>query len=207
MPEIDNSQQKGEIARQTPKVFAWSLLVFGLIGWWASFSLILDKIKVLKNPDVALGCDISPFISCKSVMASSQAALFGFPNPLIGVAAFVVPTVIGAAMLAGATFKRWFWLGALLGHTLGFIFVIWLFTQAVYDIGALCPWCMIAWTGMIPLFWAMLGHTMALGHLGNSAKRFGEAIYSWAWVLTVITYLLIAFAILLRFWDYWVTLL
>lgn len=203
MPE--NSQIHSEST--APRSLAWSMLLFGLLGWWASFSLTLDKIKVLSNPDVTLGCDISPFISCKSVMASTQAALFGFPNPIIGVAAFVVPTVIGAALLAGASFKRWFWLGALLGHALGFVFVIWLFTQALYDIGALCPWCMVAWTGMIPLFWALLGYTAKAGYLGTRLVRFGEAVFGWAWVLTAFTYLGIAVAIAIRFWDYWVTLL
>lgn len=207
MPEHTEDKSRAEAHGEAPKVFAWSLLLFGLLGWWASFSLTLDKLKVLGDPEATLGCDISPFISCKSVMGSSQAALFGFPNPLIGVAAFVVPTVLGAALLAGASFKRWFWLGALLGHALGFSFVVWLFTQAVYDIGALCPWCMVAWTGMIPLFWAMLGHVMSLGHLGARVKRAGVGIYSWAWVLTALTYLIIAFAILIQFWDYWVTLL
>lgn len=203
MPE--NSQIHSEST--APRSLAWSMLFFGLLGWWASFSLTLDKIKVLSNPDVTLGCDISPFISCKSVMASTQAALFGFPNPIIGVAAFVVPTVIGAALLAGASFKRWFWLGALLGHALGFVFVIWLFTQALYDIGALCPWCMVAWTGMIPLFWALLGYTAKSGYLGTRLVRFGETVFGWAWVLTAFTYLGIAVAIAIRFWDYWVTLL
>lgn len=205
MPSISEVERESRV--ETPKLFAWSLLLFGLLGWWASFSLTLDKLKVLSNPDVTLGCDISPFISCKSVMASTQAALFGFPNPLIGVAAFVVPTVIGAALLAGAKFKSWFWIGALIGHALGFTFVIWLFTQAVYDIGALCPWCMVAWTGMIPIFWAMLGYTTKNGVLGKRLTRVGEVIYSWAWVLAALTYLGIAFAILIQFWDYWVTLL
>ena len=205
MPSISETER--DSVAEAPKIFAWSLLLFGLLGWWASFSLTLDKLKVLSNPDVTLGCDISPFISCKSVMGSTQAALFGFPNPLIGVAAFVVPTVIGATLLAGATFRRWFWIGALIGHTLGFTFVIWLFTQAVYDIGALCPWCMVAWTGMIPIFWAMLGFTAKTGVLGHRLIRAGEAIYSWAWVLAALTYLGIAFAILIQFWDYWVTLL
>lgn len=192
--------------QNAPKGLGWSMLLFGLLGWWASFSLTLDKLKVLSNPDVTLGCDISPFISCKSVMASTQAALFGFPNPLIGVAAFVVPTVIGAALLAGATFRPWFWWGALAGHTLGFTFVIWLFTQAVYDIGALCPWCMVAWTGMIPLFWAVLGFTAKSGQFGSKLIGFGKVVYEWAWVLTTVTYLVIAFAIAIQFWDYWVTL-
>lgn len=188
-------------------VFGWSLLLFGALGWWASFSLTLDKLKVLSDPAAALGCDISPFISCKSVMASTQAALFGFPNPLIGVASFVVPMVLGAALLAGASFKRWFWLGLLFGHSLGFVFVVWLFTQALYDIGALCPWCMVAWSAMIPLFWSLLGYTAKEGFLGNGLKSAGSTIFSWAWVLTALSFFAIGFAILIQFWDYWITII
>ncbi len=204
MPETSASNLQ---ANANNRVFGWSLFLLGALGWWASFSLTLDKFKVLTDPAVALGCDISPFISCKSVMASAQAALFGFPNPLIGVASFVVPIVVGTALLAGAKFMRWFWLGLLLGHSLGFAFVVWLFTQALYDIGALCPWCMVAWSAMIPLFWALLGFTAKEGFLGAGLRGPGATIFSWAWVLTAISFFAIGFAILIQFWEYWITLI
>jgi uncharacterized membrane protein len=59
-------------------VFPFFLIVFGAIGWIASFGLTLERIKVAGDPAAATACDISPFISCKSVMLSEQAALFSF---------------------------------------------------------------------------------------------------------------------------------
>ena len=90
-------------------LFPFFLIGFGAMGWIASFGLTLERIKVAGDPGAATACDISPFISCKSVMLSEQAALFGFPNPLIGLAAFFAPVLVGFAMLAGAKLASWFW--------------------------------------------------------------------------------------------------
>ncbi|MEL0237152.1 MAG: vitamin K epoxide reductase family protein, partial [Aquiluna sp.] len=92
-------------------MFPVSLILFGIVGWVASFGLTLERIKVAGDPGASTACDISPFISCKSVMLSEQAALLGFPNPLIGLAAFFAPVVVGFAILAGAKFASWFWQG------------------------------------------------------------------------------------------------
>ena len=91
-------------------VFPITLIITGIVGWIASFGLTLERLHVMANPAATTACDISPFISCKSVMLSEQAALFGFPNPLIGIAAYFAPVVIGVAIFAGAKFKGWFWL-------------------------------------------------------------------------------------------------
>ena len=187
-------------------VFPFSLILFGIVGWVASFGLTLERIKVAGDPAASTACDISPFISCKSVMLSEQAALFGFPNPLIGLAAFFAPIVVGMAILAGAKFASWFWQGMLLGHVLAMTFVIWLFSQSAYVIGALCLYCMVAWTATIPLFWSILGYTAKEGHLGARFTRAGAAIFEWAWVATLLTYLTLALLILIQFWDYWPTL-
>jgi uncharacterized membrane protein len=187
-------------------VFPFFLIVFGAIGWIASFGLTLERIKVAGDPAAATACDISPFISCKSVMLSEQAALFGFPNPLIGLAAFFAPIVIGFAILAGAKFSSWFWQIFLAGHVLAMAFVIWLFSQSVYDIGALCLYCMVAWTATIPLFWAILGYTGKEGHLGVKLVGAGEVIFEWAWVATILTYATMIGLIIVQFWDFWPTL-
>ena len=55
-------------------------------------------------------------------------------------------------ILAGARFARWYWLGLQAGVTLGFAFVVWLWSQALYAIHILCPFCMVVWAAMIPLF-------------------------------------------------------
>lgn len=189
-----------------PKSYAWLLILAGLLGWWASFSLTLDRLKVLANPDSTLGCDIASFISCKSVMLSDQAQLFGFPNPLIGIAAFVAPVAVGVAILAGARFANWFWLLFAIGNTLGFTFVLWLFDQAVFSIGALCPWCMVAWTGMIPIFWTtlLLGAREGFVPVPTRTIRFFVAAYDYVWLPIVLTYLGIAATIAVKFWPLWV---
>lgn len=176
------------------------------MGWIASFSLTLERLKVAADPSASTACDISPFISCKSVMLSEQAALLGFPNPLIGIAAFFAPIVVGMAIFAGAKFKAWFWQIFLAGNALGMAFVIWLFTQAAYSIGALCLYCMVAWTAMIPMFWGTLGFTMREGFLGIKLMPAGEIVFQWAWVLTLITYVTIILLIVVQFWRYWPTL-
>lgn len=190
-----------------PKSLAWMLILGGVVGWAAAFVLTLDRIRVAANPDVALGCDVNPFISCKSVMLTWQAKLFGFPNPLIGIAAFVAPIVVGFALLAGAKFARWFWQLFTIGMTLGFIFVLWLFDQAVFDIGVLCPYCMVAWAGMIPMFWQLFLYVTSEGIVPVPLKtvRFFVAAYEWHWMATFFTVLVILISIIWRFWDLWPT--
>ena len=136
--------------------FALLLIAAGFTGWLASFLLTLDRFRVASSPDDKLACDVATFISCKSVMLSEQAALFGFPNPLIGIASFMAPIVVGFAILAGARFANWFWQLFFVGHALALTFVLWLFHAAVFDIGSLCPYCMVAWASVIPLFWQLL---------------------------------------------------
>ena len=139
-------------------------------------------------------------------MLSEQAALFGFPNPLIGLAAFFAPIVVGFAILAGAKFASWFWQVFLAGHMLAMVFVFWLFSQSVYVIGALCLYCMVAWTATIPLFWSILGFAAKEGHLGQKLVDTGETIYEWAWVATILTYATLIGLIIVQFWNFWPTL-
>ncbi|GAA3013484.1 hypothetical protein GCM10020229_26000 [Kitasatospora albolonga] len=45
----------------------------------------------------------------------------------------------------------------------GIGFVTWLMTQTLYSIGALCPYCMVVWAAMIPLFWYTTLHNLRSG--------------------------------------------
>ena len=188
-------------------VFPFALIIFGVTGWIASFGLTLERLRVAANPDYATSCDISPFISCKSVMLSEQAALLGFPNPLIGIAAFFATIVVGFAILAGAKFAPWFWNLFFVGHVFALGFVFWLFSQSVFSIGSLCLYCMVAWTATIPLFWSILGHNLKEGFMGIKAMPAGEFVYEWAWVITILNYLVMIAVIIVHFWDFWPTLL
>src|SRR5690606_13189412 len=104
-------------------------------------------------------------IGCGAVMQSPQAEVFGFSNPLIGLAGFAIVVTIGFALLAGGRFKRWFWVATQLGMLFAVGFIYWLFFQAVYDIGSLCLYCMVVWAMVIPLFLGTLVYNLKEGHI------------------------------------------
>ena len=122
-------------------------LIGGVIGFVASFLLTIDKIKLLKDSQVVPSSNISETLNCKSVMLSEQAEVFGFPNSLLGIAAFAIFIAIGVALIAGVEFPGWFWKVALVGTVLAILFSHWLAYQTTFVIGALCPYCMVAWIG------------------------------------------------------------
>lgn len=78
-------------------------------------------------------------------MLSEQAEVFGFPNSLLGIAAFAIFIAVGVAVIAGVEFPGWFWKTALTGTVLAILFSHWLAYQTTFVIGALCPYCMVAW--------------------------------------------------------------
>ncbi len=190
---------------EASKPLAWFLIVAGATGWLASFLLTLERFHVAADPNATLSCDVATFISCKSVMLSPEAKLFGFPNPLIGIAAFMAPFLIGFAILAGAKFASWFWRVFFVGHNLALIFVTWLFFVAVFEIGALCPYCMVAWAAAIPLFWQLLAHGAREGYLPVPIKTVGFFVraYDYAWVVSLIHLMAIAITIMIQFWNLW----
>lgn len=123
------------------------MLLGSVAGFIASFLLTVDKIKILKDSQFNPSCNISEVLNCKSVMLSKQAEVFGFPNSLIGIGAFAIFIAVAVAILGGVRFPTWFWSVALVGVVLGILFSHWLAYQTTFVIGALCPYCMVAWFG------------------------------------------------------------
>lgn len=125
---------------------AWifsTMLFSASLSLIASFVLAIDAVKLAADPDVALACNINAVLSCGTVGNSWQASLFGFPNAFLGLVAEPVVITIAVASLGGVRFPRWFMFSAQVVYTLGLIFAYWLFFEAFYVIGALCPWCLL----------------------------------------------------------------
>lgn len=143
-------------------------------------------------------CDINPWVSCGQVMGTWQSQLFGFPNPLTGVVAFAVVITTAMALLSGASFGRSYWVGLQTGVTLGAVFVVWLWAQALFAIYILCLYCMIVWAAMIPLFVLLTVRNLAHGIIPASAGlvRFAS---EWAWMLVATTYAAVAASVFFRF--------
>lgn len=183
--------------RNRPVALAVWLMIAGVIGWWAAFSLTLEKFAQYADPGVAAGCDFSPLVQCSRNLASWQGAVFGFPNPILGLAGWMAPIVVGAAILAGARFAKWFWILFLGGMTFAMGLVIWLIGQSIYELGTLCPWCMVTWAVTIPSFLAVLLHTLRILGAGP-VSRVADKLMSWLPLLTIVGYAIVAILAELR---------
>ncbi len=177
-----------------PTALAIWLIVAGAVGWWAAFQLTVEKFHLLADPDAIASCDFSLLVQCTENLDSSQGSVFGFPNPILGLTGWVAPLVVGAAILAGARFARWFWLAFEAGIMFAFVFVAWLIVQSIYVLGTLCPWCMVTWIVTIPTFYAVTLHILRSGILPAPARmrRAAESLMGWVPLLAVLSYALIA---------------
>jgi len=188
--------------------FALVLVLASSIGLAASFILTLEKFSLLKNPVTVLSCDLNPVVSCGSVIQSKQAEAFGFANPLIGLIGFAVIITIGMGILAGAKYKRWFWLGLESGAVLGVLFSHWLVYQSIFVIQALCPFCIVVWAVVIALLVLVTRFNLQEGNIKppQVLKGLSRLLVSYPWIVIGSWYLIIALLILSHFWYYWKTL-
>ena len=183
-----------------PIAYAIVLIVAGVAGLFAAFQLTLDKFAVLINPDANLTCNISVVVECATNLGSSQGSLFGFPNPLLGLAGWVAPIVVGAALLAGARFDRWFRVAFLVGILAAMSLVVFLITTSIFVLGTLCIWCMLTWAAIIPVFWMVSLGSLRDGTItGNPGVRsVAGSLYTWIPAITLVSYLVIAVLAQLR---------
>ncbi len=202
-------QNKQEVEHVVSRMLPRLLMFVAVVGFLASFILTIDTIKHLKNPAYDPVCNISPLISCGSVMATDQAEVLGFPNPLIGVVGFTMLGTIAFAMFAGARFKRWFWLTLNTGLLTGVLFVHWLIFQSVFVLESLCPYCMVSWAVIIPGFWYVTIYNLVENNLNltKSWRRLGNFAIRHHFDIVVVWLLAILVTILIKFWYYWSTLL
>jgi uncharacterized membrane protein len=133
------------------------MLVSALLSLTAAFVLSIDAVRLAADPQTALSCDVNAVISCGTVANSWQASLFGFPDAFLGLVAEPVVITIAVASLGGVRFPRWFMFAAQIVYTLGVSFAYWLFYQSMFNIGALCPWCLLV-TVSTTLVFATLTH-------------------------------------------------
>ena len=184
---------------------ALGLLAAGLIGLVASTTLLIERLRLAGDEEYVPTCSLNPVLSCGSIMESAQASLLGFPNPVIGVAGFPVVLATGAALLAGARLARWYWMGLQVGATAALAFVVWLAFQSLYRIGALCPYCMVVWAVVVPLFYYVTVRNLAQGVFG--AAMAGSAMTRTArdWHAPVLLLVFVGVLALIdvQFWSYW----
>ena len=179
----------------------WLLTIGGAIGLFSAAYLIVEKVKFLEEPDKALSCDINAFVSCGGVINTDQASVFGFPNPIMGVAGFAIVLVLGVLMVARVQLPAFIWLGLQAGAVFGIGFVTWLQSQSIYEIQKLCPWCMVVWSVMIPIFVWLTARNLRVFLPGNPVSRF---VGDWTLLINILWYVAVISAIWFQFGsDLW----
>lgn len=137
-------------------VTVWvTMLIASVASLVASFVLSIDALTLAENPNADLGCNVNAVISCGTVAGAWQSSLLGFPNAFLGLVTEPVVITIAVASLAGVKFPRGFMLAAQVVYTVGLAFAYWLFHQAMFDIGALCPWCLLITLATTLVFFEM----------------------------------------------------
>lgn len=177
----------------------WFLFLGGLFSWLAAFTLAREG-YLLAAEGRTPSCNINPFFSCGNVMQSWQARVFfEAPNQLFGVAGYVIPIVVGIALLQGAKLQRWFWRLFSLGMFAAWAFLMWLFYQAVFVIGFLCLYCMVVWVVHTIVWWVFIAWAAKQGLLGDRLRSFGQRVLPYTWLPIVLTFAVIAISIRVQF--------
>ncbi|WP_328945638.1 vitamin K epoxide reductase family protein [Streptomyces sp. NBC_00250] len=184
------------------RAFAWLLVITGAAGVLAAWVITIDKFKLLEDPNFVPGCSLNPIVSCGNIMKSEQASVFGFPNPMLGLVTYAMVIAIGVALLAGARYRTWYWLGLNAGTLFGVGFCTWLMYQSLYEINSLCLWCCLAWVATIVMFWYVTSHNVRNGVIPapRGLKTFFD---EFTWILPVLHIGIIGMLILTRWWDFW----
>ncbi len=181
------------------------IAVLGGIGFLAAFVLTNDKVKSLEAASAGDGftasCDVNAFVACSGVFNTWQSEVFGFPNPLIGIAGFAVVAALGVLVAAKVDLPRFVWVGLLAGSVFGIAFTTWLQYQSIYSIVKLCPYCMIVWAVMIPLFVVVARITARRLAPGGGIA---SLLQNWTVLIVLLWYVAIAAAIWFQFGsDLW----
>ncbi|MGJ9413400.1 vitamin K epoxide reductase family protein [Aeromicrobium sp. CF4.19] len=184
---------------------AVTMLLTAAVGLTSAIVLLVEKVNFLtaeaEGGDTTLGCDVNAFVSCGGVINTDQASVFGFPNPIIGVAGFAAVATLAVVLLSGTRLPTWMWSGLQAGALFGVGFVTWLQYQSIYVIQKLCPWCMVVWAIMIPLFVVVTAR-----HLKerDPHSRVGRFLSDWTVLIVLLWYVAIASAIWFQFGsDLW----
>jgi len=188
-----NTSMADSSRRSRPVAFAIFLVVSGVLGLLAAFELSVEKVLTLSDPGHVPSCNVGVLVGCSVNLESWQGSLFGFPNPFIGLMTWPAVIVVGVALLAGASFARWFWVLFNVGVAGALVFVGWLIAQSIYVLAVLCPWCMLTWAVTIPVFWAVTLYNLREGNIPVPARvrRLAGAWFKWIPLITVVCYAIV----------------
>lgn len=188
---------QGNVAALSRWQSVW-LLVFSLCGLFAAFMLLQSELKVLNSPEAQLGCDVNPLIGCSTSLLSPQAHLFGTPNAVIGLGAFVALLTLSVLLLSGVRLPRWIWYGMSIGTIIGVGYVAYFLYLSATLFRTLCPYCMLTWFGVLGAFVIVWAHVLNEGLIFG--KPVGAARKYW-WLVLLALCLIVLLVVVLTLGD------
>ncbi|NEG95900.1 hypothetical protein GFD17_03830 [Bifidobacterium sp. SMB2] len=177
---MDNADYQG-----TPRGWrhgaAWTyaiMLLTSIVALGVSFVLSAETLQLARNPESKLDCDVNAVVSCSTVAQSWQAEIIHFgdlsyPNAFFGIAAEAVFVTVAVIGLARVAVPRWFAACTWLGGLAALAYAYWLFTQSVFVIHALCPWCLVLMFSTTVQFMALSHASIQVQDLPRLDGRFG----------------------------------
>jgi len=179
--------------RQKPKLLYAIITAAGLTGFLASFLQMLEKIELLKNPSSVLLCNINAIFSCSNILDVWQSSVFGFPNSLMCIIFFVVTLTAGLIAWAGGSIGRILRL-VLMGLAWFFVmFGFWYLWQSIFEIGALCIYCLVCYAAVLTISGAWLRLNYKDIKFNKKIERFFDYVVSnnfdivfWLFIATLI---------------------
>lgn len=169
---------------------AYILVISSLFGYYAAFTLLLNRIEYYKNPNFIPPCSINPWLDCGTVMKSKWAYLFGFPNTIIGLSTYPMAFLTGLTLFFERN-NKYFILFCLLISGIGVITNIALLYISAFLISALCPWCILAGVATSNIFFAVLKYSTERGYITN--KTIASITKQNNHIFTIIIYYLLMF--------------
>lgn len=155
-----------------------TMLVAGVAGLIAAFTLTVEKFHLLENPNAILSCSFNLVLNCATVMQTWQSHVFGFPNSLIGLMGYPVVIAVAVAGLCDVKFPKKFMMAAQICYGLGLLFAYWLFFQSVFVIQVLCPWCLVVTFVTTIAFETLLRYNLRENNF-NLSKETHQKVSEW----------------------------
>lgn len=147
--------------KSSSRVMGIVLAVMACVGLMASFVLTYETLEVAKNPSHVPSCNISPLVSCSSVMSEPSSEVFGLPFSVFGIAAFGALLAFSVLMIVGTKFAALIWKAAIGASLAGMAAVIYMICLSIFSYGTICPWCFVTWIVTIVIFWSVMTYVAA----------------------------------------------
>jgi uncharacterized membrane protein len=171
------------------------------MGALASLMLSIEALWSAGHPDAVYSCDISAKVSCSKVAASWQSTLLNIsgkpvPNAFIGLMAFPLIMMLGVLIMSKVSIPKWMTWCVRIGMAGAFVFAAWLSYQSAVVIGALCPWCLTMFTGILLDIW-VLWRMWAIRFGRSSRLSYKFADSAWSLMVPVLMVTVIVFYVIM----------